>query len=135
MTVDSTTAPAGASTLTTTASLRGPDADLIDAFDRRREAQLAFLALPNDGNDAAVNLDDQVAMCETFAQLALASTLRGVEIQLWITLSHLVSDPEHDRRTYIADIEYFGLIEKSLDWPARLVLAAIQSLRAMGGAA
>lgn len=134
---DSTRAPDGATAFTTTASILGPDADLIAAFERRHTARMAIMALPDGSDDEATKLDEETAMLETFVQLALAQTVRGAEVQLWVALSSLVSDYEQDVRTYSADIAYFNGIEKTLDWPARLVVSAINSMRSMrdGGAA
>lgn len=133
MKFDSITAPAGATALTTTG-----DAEMAALFSERRDAQIAYMNLPTTGDRdsaEAVRLDDLVGKLETAAERADVATVTGVEMKLWIALSHLVVDPDQDRRSYGADLEFFEQNVRDLDWPARMVLSAIRSLRACGGAA
>lgn len=129
---DSTTAPAGATALTT------KDADLLDAFERRAKAFSELLALKEDGPTTIADeerLWDEINMSEGAIAIWQAETPRGVEAQLWTALAHLVGEAEQDARTYRGDLAYFNAIKTDLDWPAKIVLAAINSLRALGGAA
>lgn len=135
---DSSTAPAGATALTTTANKNGPDSDIVAAFEKRRAAYAAFRALPGHEQTAEDRpLWDEIDLVEGFFVLADAQTPRGAELQLWAALSHLVdpSEPEQDARTYAADLDYFVGIKDSLDWPVQLVVSTLQSLRAMGNEA
>ena len=120
---------------TTTEPSKAYDGDLIAAFKLREDFQRKYLDLPVNMEAEAfageTQLQNAVDLAEGFAALALARTPRGVEIQLWTALSHMVDDPEQDWRTYSGDLEFFSGRANELDWPAKLVLAAIKSLRAM----
>lgn len=134
MTPDSTRARAGATAFTTTASMAAPDADILAAFARRDEAYRVYIEAVADeeGGEAYWKEIDRI---EKFLEAADAQTPRGAELQLWAALTHLVNDPDQDERSYRADLPFFVDIKEDLEWPVRLVVSAIQSLRAMRGAA
>jgi len=52
-----------------------------------------------------------------------------------VALSHSTDDREKDARSYVADFAFFDADALREDWEVRLIVTAIRSLRAMGGAA
>ena len=57
-----------------------------------------------------------------------------MSIQLWTCLYHSVTGREDDEAITRGDLERLEQIETRLDWNAKLALAALRSLRAMGAA-
>lgn len=78
---------------------------------------------------------DVIDAAELVIQTTTAQTPLGVEIQLWVCLCHSLTDREAEQAARRCDLAYFLADEEQLDWSDRLVLSAIRSLRAMGGAA
>jgi hypothetical protein len=116
--------------------MAAPDADILAAFAKRCTAYegVTHPAASTKHDDAAWNEINEV---ERFLELCQAQTPRGVELQLWAALSHLIDDHPAgvEARSYQADLACFVGMKDALDWPARLIVSALQSLRAMGGAA
>lgn len=139
MTVDSTRAPAGATTLTKDK----PDEELVIAWGRRSIAYALYDAGPMDDEPGYnPNHDHEqltiVDSAENEIRKLVATTPLGVEIQLWTALFHTeVTDkrPDSDAAN-VMDLDHFMAKESDWDWKDRLILAAIRSLRTMqlGGA-
>lgn len=133
MTVDSTRAPASATTFTK------DDSSIFAAWDRFTTARDTLSNLPDDdkcppgkyttpAEDAQTEI---MARAESVIGEAVAATIRGVEIKLWLML--------HDH----ADNEPSAMqaVREDLEWCAeqgayngfdRLIVPAIRSLRMMG---
>lgn len=136
MNVDSTRAPEGATTFTT-----NTDAAILAAWGRRSVASAIYSGLPfSECPNAAYTPEEceqvdvmdaaEIAICE-----ATATTARGVEIQLWTALAHIEMDRDAEAAINIMDLDWFMMDEGRFDWNVRLILSALRSLRAMGGAA
>lgn len=122
-------------------AIAAPDATLIAAWDRRKAAYATYNALPltdcpgtsyTPAEQAELDIIDQ-AEAEILA--AKAATPRGVEIQLWIAFSHMLTSRDEDEAATREDIDWFASKGDALDWHDRFMVAAIINLRAMGGAA
>lgn len=135
MGADSTRAPEGATTLTTK-----DDAALIAAWDRRAAAFNALQELPDNpqGEGETPERAAQWAIvdaAEEEIQAATACTPRGAELQLWTSAIFMFDAAEDEAPCYRADFDHFAAKGDALDWRERLLLSAVRSLRAMGGAA
>lgn len=132
----STTAPEGATALTTKA-----DAAILAAWGRRSVASAIYGGLPFSEcpNEAYTPEEaEQVGImdaAEEEIRAATATTPRGVEVQLWTALAHIEQQREADAAINIMDLDWFLIDEGAWDWNTRLILAALKSLRAMGVAA
>lgn len=134
---DSTRAPDGATAISTK-----DDAALIAAWERHKSAHAVYEALPfAEGLPmGAYTPEEQVQWdlidaAEIEIKSTIAQTPHGIEIQLWVSLAHSLTDREDDAAARRHDNEYFLADEGRFDWTDRLVIAAIRSLRAIGGAA
>jgi len=132
MTSDSTTAPNGATTLTTK-----PDAAIIAAFDRRAAAFHAARALPCDPatggeTEAQSAYWATIDAAEEEIRATVATTPRGAELQLWIAATYALNAPEDEAPCYRTDLEYFEAQGDKRDWTDRLMIAALRSLREQG---
>ncbi|MBL9066452.1 MAG: hypothetical protein JNN10_09185 [Sphingopyxis sp.] len=129
MTIDtSTTAPA-------------PDGAILEAWGRRSVASAIYASLPfSDCPNAAYTPEEKAQIdimdaAENLICAATATTPQGVAIQLWTALAHVEQDREPEAAINIMDLDWFLLDETRFDWNVRLILAALKSLRAIGGAA
>ncbi|MGH6697588.1 hypothetical protein [Sphingopyxis sp.] len=135
MGINSTRAPDGATTFTNQA-----DPAIIAAFDRRATAFLAVRALPDDPT-ARGETDEQSAQwaivdaAEKEICNAVAATPRGAELQLWTAVVYLFTDAEDEAPCFRADLGWFNAKFDRLDWQEKLTVAALRSLREIGGAA
>lgn len=115
------------------------DAALIAAWDRRAAAFLAVRELPDEPEMDRGETPEQKAQwdiidaAEKEIRSQVATTPRGVEIQLWTAATFLFDSNENEAPTFRADLDHFLAKGDGLDWSERLVLAALVSLRAMGG--
>jgi hypothetical protein len=136
MGADSTLAPAGATNLTTK-----DDADILAAWGRRSVASAIYSCLPfsdcpsKEYTPEEAEQVDIMDAAEEAIHEATAITPRGAAIQLWTALSHIEQNKDDEAAINIMDLDWFLMDEERFDWPTRLILAAIKSLRAMGGAA
>lgn len=133
MTVDSTTAPAGATALSTK-----DDADIIAAWERFADNRKAVGELREEMPDYEAEeerLWTAIGVDEALIGRSVAMTVVGAEIQLWCIVSHDVPQWEWEMAVFRRDISYFDGIDEQLDWSTRMALQAIRSLRAIGGAA
>lgn len=132
MGTDSTTAPNGATTLTT-----NPDAAILAAFERRAIAFEATRALPCDPVTGGES-DEQseqwaiIDAAEEEMRSTIATTPRGAELQIWLAATYVFDSDKDEPRCYTADLEYFEAQGNKRDWTDRLMIAALRSLREQG---
>lgn len=126
---------------TTAASPAKPDATILDAWERHKAARATYETLPvSDDPDLTYTPDEQaqwdiIDATEDTIRANVATTPQGVEVQLWVALGHLLTDARDCEAALRGDIAYFSRDDTEFDWIDRLILSAIRSLRAMGGAA
>lgn len=136
MGIDSTRAPVGATTLST-----NDDAAIIAAFDRRAVAFAALGGLPDPAISGSSSTPEQAAQwaiidaAEAEICATVATTARGAELQLWTAAVYQFDAAEDEGPCFNANLDHFTAQGDKLDWKDRLFIAALQSLRAMGGAA
>lgn len=135
MGADSTRAPVGATTLTTQ-----DDAAIFAAWDRRAAAFATLQELPNNvrGDGETPERHAQWAIvddAETEIHAAVAATPRGLELQLWTALHNHYQDAEAAEAASRGDLDWFNANDSELDWPDKLFVAAMRSVRAMHDAA
>lgn len=127
-------------TNTTTITPMKDDAAILAAWDRRAAAFLAVRALPDDSTTGG-ETDAQAAQwaiidaAEAEIVTSVATTARGAESQLWCAAVYQFDSAEDEGPCYRADLDYFTAQGDRRDWKDRLLIAAIRSLRAIGGAA
>lgn len=117
-----------------------PDAVIETAFRRRQAAYAAYNALPVK-NEPVVDgygpgeraLWATIDQAEEIIRSTVASTPRGVMLQLWCAMYHTVSGREDDEAVTRGDFAAIDRLDSRLDWNARLTLAALRSLQAMEG--
>lgn len=125
---------------TTTTTPAKDDAAILAAWDRRAAAFLAVRALPDD-DTAGGETDEQSAqwsiidVAEAEICTSVATSARGAELQLWTAATYQFDAAEDEAPCYRADLDYFTAQGDRRDWKDRLLIAAIRSLRAIGGAA
>lgn len=132
---DSISAPDGATTLTT-----NDDAAIIAAFERRAAAFATLDGLPDPATTGAGSPEQEaqwaiIDAAEAEICTSIATTPRGAELQLWTAAVYQFDAAEDEGPCYRADLGHFTAQGDKLDWKDRLFIAALQSLRAMGGAA
>lgn len=137
MGINSTPAPDGATTLSTK-----DDAAIIAAWMRHKAAHAVYAALPfgealplGSYTPEEQQQWDMIDAAEAVIKNNIATTPAGVEIQLWVSLAHSLTDRSDEQAARDRNLAYFLADEGRFDWTDRLVIAAIRSLRAMGGAA
>jgi len=127
-------------TVTTTNTPVKGDAPIIAAWDRRAAAFLAVRALPDDAATGG-ETDEQSAQwsiidtAEAEIGASVATTPRGAELQLWCAAVYQFDAAEDEAPCYRADLDYFAAKGDRLDWKDKLLIAALRSLRAIGGVA
>lgn len=125
---------------TTTTTPAKDDAAILAAWERRAAAFLAVRALPDD-DTAGGETDEQSAQwsiidaAEAEICSSVATTPRGAELQLWCAAVYQFDNAEEEAPCYRADLDYFAAQGDRLDWKDKLLIAALRSLRAIGGAA
>jgi hypothetical protein len=116
------------------------DTAILDAWERRAAAFLKVRAMPDDPTTVG-ETDEQSAqwsiidVAEAEICTSVATTARGAELQLWTAAVHQFDAAEDEGPCYRADLKYFTEQGDRRDWKDRLLIAAIRSLRAIGGAA
>ena len=111
------------------------DAHLKAAWARWLTARTQLDALPDLGDmDAQVSAEapDWAACDAAEAMLldAVPQTPAGIAIKLRVTLSHMLTDREHDAALRRNDLDY--LHGAGLDWAERMLLSLLAPLDAMG---
>jgi hypothetical protein len=114
------------------------DAAIEAAFERRQRAYAEYTALPLD-NEPVIDgygpgereLWDVIDRAELEIRQTIATTPRGVMLQLWCAMYHSVSTGSEDEALTRADFSALDREDVQLDWNVRLMLAALRSLQAM----
>jgi hypothetical protein len=113
------------------------DVLILDAGERRKAAWDRLKALPvsssTNATPSEIECYGTIDRAEIAIQKAVAVTLQGVEIQLWIALSHS-SDATYKSTAELVDRQDLsGLLarENTFDWDARMLLAALRSITSM----
>lgn len=114
-----------------------PDQAILDAWERREEAYRVYGAMGDHEvgrsqmSPAEKRLWEIIDGGDEFIRSAVASTPRGVSIQLWVALYHSVTGRDDDAAISHGDLEQLTELEDRLDFNARMILAALRSLRAI----
>jgi hypothetical protein len=125
----------------TAASPAKPDAAILDAWERHTVARATYEALRSSEKPGEEYTPAELAQwaiidaTEDAIRRDTASTTQGVEVQLWVALGHMLMKREECEAALRGDLAYLEQRDLELDWTERLILSAIRSLRAMGGAA
>jgi hypothetical protein len=125
----------------TSTTAPAPDAAILAAWGHRSVASAIYSGLPfSDCPNAAYTPEEKEQVdimdaAEEVIRAAVATTPQGVAVQLWTALAHIEQDRDPETAINIMDLDWFLLDEGRFDWSTRLILAALKSLRAMGGAA
>ena len=116
------------------------DAQIEAAWQRRVEAYAEFQSLPDDAEPVVDGyrpgereLWDVIDAAEEVIRSRVAKTPRGAMIQLWCVMYHSVTGRDEDAAVTRGDFAALDHADSTLDWNARLTLAAIRSLQAMEG--
>lgn len=111
------------------------DATILAAWDRRVNAYAAYLALPEERygfeNPEEDRLWSIIDEAEETIRSTFATTPRGVMIQLWCGMYHSITRNDQDVALTAGDFAALEGADAHLDWNARLMLAALRSLKAM----
>lgn len=116
------------------------DSAIFDAFHRRAAAFVTLAGLP-DTDTTGGSTPEQAAqwsiidVAEAEICTSVATTARGAELQLWTAATYQFETAEEEAPCYRADLAYFTAQGDRRDWKDQLLIAAIRSLRAIGGAA
>lgn len=114
-----------------------PDGPILDAFERRRRA---YARIDQIGESATgrITAHEQALLsiidaAEILIRSNLARTPAGAAVQLWCALSHCADLSREAHTAALAgDLTELELLVDELDWDAKLALAALRSLKAMG---
>lgn len=118
-----------------------PDAAIIAAWEQRAAAYAVYETLAEHTGDGPYSEDELaqwtvIDLAEMLIRNVPAKTVRGAEIQLWCALYHSVGAGAGETGAALrGDLDWFDATGEELDWSDKLVLSAIRSLRAIGGAA
>lgn len=130
----STPAPKSATTFTTP-----NDVAIIEANERRLAAyaEMERLAPTSIGNVSGAENEQWsiIDAAELVIMSSVATTPRGAEVQLWTALHNHYQEAEPAAAANRADLDWFDAKHDDLDWPDKLFVATIRSLRAMSLAA
>ena len=116
------------------AAYASEDAAILAAWDRRKAAYHAINSNPDlePGEPEEERYWAIVDEVEETIRAATAKTPLGVEVQLWMALYHSASmNADGDAIVLRGDLEALATIERGLDWNAKIILAAIRSVRSM----
>jgi hypothetical protein len=121
-------------------SADAPDAVIERAFERRQIAYAAYNDLPDRGEPLVDGFGPGerelwtiINEAEHVIRTTVATTPRGVMLQLWCAMYHSVSGQEDDAALTRGDFAAVERLDNGLDWNARLMLAALRSLQLMEG--
>lgn len=115
-----------------------PDAAIKAAWERRKAAYAEYnrLSGADDGTgESGRKKNEQYDIIDRAEEEICSSVARtpdGVAIQLWVSLYHILFEREFDEMITRGDLEGLARCDKELDWNGRFIVAALQSLRAMG---
>jgi hypothetical protein len=115
-----------------------PDQHIFAALDRYRASYDAYaeFAVFDIGGTAEDTPEEAAAIAamdaaEEEVRGSLASTPKGVEAKLWLALRAKELAFADSAAAVAGDLAYFVAKESSFDWPIRMLISAIVSLRAM----
>lgn len=108
-----------------------PDYVIEAAWERRQTAYAAFKVV--DDLSEEQRLWAVVDTAEEIIRSTNALTPKGVLIQLWCALYHSTAalSQEQDDAVTRGDLDAVDAEDRALDWNARLMVAAMRSLKAM----
>jgi hypothetical protein len=118
------------------------DAAIQAAWARWQQARATYKAMPcpdEEGVDGtAIKVEENrlwavMDEAEETIRASRATTQRGTAIQLWVALAHSIDTNDQDAAITCGELSPILATEHTLDWNARLIVAALQSLN--GGAA
>lgn len=110
----------------------GPDHVIEAAWKARQTAFFAYGKLVTNGDTPEEKaLWNKIDAAEEVIRSSVAKTPRGVSIQLWTALYHDIITREEEEAINAGNFEALEAQDSNLDWSARLVLAALRSLRQM----
>lgn len=116
------------------------DAQIEAAWQRRVQAYAEFQSLPDDAEPVVDGyrpgereLWNVIDAAEEVIRSHVAKTPLGAMIQLWCVMYHSVTGRDEDAAVTRGDFAALDHADSTLDWNARLTLAAIRSLQAMEG--
>lgn len=111
------------------------DAPIIAAWADFRAGHIEMENLDDDavgsGNPAEAAIWRKIDGAEAIIQQTPAKSPRGVAIKLWAALAQITTDRTEMTLVVRRDCENLVAIEQGMNWDARLILSAIQSLEAM----
>ncbi|RVQ65725.1 hypothetical protein EKN06_12380 [Croceicoccus ponticola] len=114
-----------------------PDAAILAAWERRSAAfaRLSVPAFDEQGEacrQASEAVWSEIDTAEKIIREAIARTVEGVEIQLWVAMGHSVCDRQSGLAITRRDLDYLIQHERDMDWYEQFILAALRSLKTMG---
>jgi hypothetical protein len=118
-----------------------PDAAILAAWERNKAARAIYDALPISDLPCGAYTPEEQALwdvmdeTEEFIVSTTATTPAGVEAQLWIALGHQITLSNECAAALRGDMDWFDANGTEIDFVQRMTLAAIRSVRAIGGAA
>lgn len=127
--------------LQTESSSVTPDQHILAALERFRIARKTYNELPIVELCGAYESPEEEAAGEAMdaaegeIRQAVAVTPFGVEVKLWMALRGCQQwqDERDDQAAIACDLDHFVSKESSFDWPIRMLISAIVSLRGMAG--
>jgi hypothetical protein len=114
------------------------DAEILAAWERRKAAFERWQSLPFSGEDSDMSPEQEecweiIDSAEEVIRGAVAESPRGVEIQVWTALCHIVRGTTMEGAALTRrDLAYFEAHDEEADYNVRMTLAALRSLRTMG---
>lgn len=134
-------APTGAinTSAPTIPGIDSPPDTIAAAWARRRAAYAEYRALPIHASAGKLFTPDEARLwkviddAEAIIQANTATTLAEVAAQLWVALSHTVTEREYNLACDAGDLAAFP-DSNMLDWNVRLLLSALRSLEALSAA-
>lgn len=114
------------------------DGPILDAWERRNTAWARYEALPDTDplhtNAAEAECIAIADAAEEIIRIETAATPRGVEIQLWLSLSHASDASQRSVSELVNREDLASLLsqEDEFDYSTRMHLAALRSLASMG---
>lgn len=117
------------------------DAAILAAWEQHKAARATYDALPHSELPMQEYTPEELEQwaimdaTEEVIRSTKATTLTGVEIQLWTALGHSLNDNDECVAALRGDLAWFDAREADFDWIDRLTLSAIRSLRTIASAA
>lgn len=116
---------------TTTATESQPSAGQAWEQIKSKRAKLQKLA-DTPGSDPSANaLWSQVDQYERAIHASEESGVHAIEAKLWCALTHLLTDRSDEALALNGDLAALNERDSALDWPERLILSALRSVRGL----